>query len=175
ERREPPDEDEQGPDVRTDPRADWPPGCADHLVVVRESRAGTGQRGGRCRRRRRRRVERSIAQLISSFFPVLSSTPLALMNLTTKKATAKIIRNTSVEMADALLKAPVRISLTTNIDTVAVWDAELGDTRITGRSYMRSASRVRKRMATMSAGRTSGRVILVNCCHREAPSTRAAS
>src|SRR5699024_6907004 len=105
----------------------------------------------------------------------LQTCALPIWNFTMTKATAKIIRNTSVEIAEALLKSPVRISLTTNIDTVAVWDAELGDTRITGRSYMRSASRVRKRMATMSAGRTSGRVILVNCCHREAPSTRAAS
>ena len=46
---------------------------------------------------------------------------------------------------------------------------------MTGRSYMRSASSVRKSTATMSAGRTNGRVMLVKVCHAEAPSTRAAS
>jgi VWFA-related protein len=47
--------------------------------------------------------------------------------------------------------------------------------RLAGRSYMRSASRVRNRTATMRAGRTSGSVIRKNACTALAPSILAAS
>ena len=91
------------------------------------------------------------------------------------KATAKMSRKMSVDSAEAELKLPWRISSTTSCDTVAVGEFEELEIMMTGRSYMRSASSVRKRMATMSAGFTSGSVILVKRCHAVAPSTRAAS
>ena len=58
---------------------------------------------------------------------------------------------------------------------VCVYEFDDEEIMMTGRSYMRSASSVRNRMATMSAGRISGRVIRVNWAQRDAPSTRAAS
>ena len=47
--------------------------------------------------------------------------------------------------------------------------------KITGRSYILSASKVRNSTATISAGFTNGSVIFQNCCHAFAPSTLAAS
>ena len=91
------------------------------------------------------------------------------------KATTKMRRKIRVESAEAELKLPWRISSTTSWEMVAVGELEELEIMMTGRSYMRSASRVRKSTATMSAGRTSGRVMRKKVWIRLAPSTRAAS
>ena len=91
------------------------------------------------------------------------------------KATAKMSRKISVEIAEAELKLPPCMSEMTSWLSTAVGEFAEELIMMTGRSYMRSASRVRNRMATISAGLISGRVIFVNCCQRDAPSTRAAS
>jgi hypothetical protein len=88
------------------------------------------------------------------------------------KATKKMMMKVMVDNAAAELN-PCRIWLMTRMDRVVVLFAP--PVRMYGRSNMRSASSVRKRMATISAGFTSGRVIIRNRCQAVAPSTFAAS
>ena len=90
-------------------------------------------------------------------------------------ATKKISKNTIVDSADAELKLFCRISVTTNWEIVAVGEFADDEIKITGRSYILSASKVRNSTATISAGFTNGSVIFQNCCHAFAPSTLAAS
>src|SRR5690625_7934680 len=76
-------------------------------------------------------------------------------NLMRMNATAKMSKKMSVDMADAELKLPWRMSSTTSWEMVAVGELEEPEIIITGRSYMRRASRVRNKIATISAGLTS--------------------
>src|SRR5699024_3255741 len=96
-------------------------------------------------------------------------------NLMRMNATAKMSKKMSVDMADAELKLPWRMSSTTSWEMVAVGELEEPEIIITGRSYMRRASRVRNKIATISAGLTSGKVMWMKVCQRDAPSMRAAS
>ena len=80
-----------------------------------------------------------------------------------------------MERAEAELKLPCRMSSTTSCEITAVGEFEDPEIMITGRSYMRSASKVRNKIATMSAGLTNGSVMRKKRCRRLAPSTLAAS
>ena len=80
--------------------------------------------------------------------------------------------NVMVDRAAALLN-PCLICLTTRIDSVVVPFAP--PVMMAGRSYMRRASRVRKRIATINAGFTSGSVMCLSRCQAVTPSTLAAS
>src|SRR5690625_6485916 len=89
--------------------------------------------------------------------------------------TEKLSKKMCGDMADAELKLPWRMSSTTSWEMVAVGELEEPEIIITGRSYMRRASRVRNKIATISAGLTSGKVMWMKVCQRDAPSMRAAS